>query len=129
MDPTTNYWALFAILFPWGLFLCLVGILTYRKKFLRFLAVDDFFPGKPSLATTYLGTFIMLIASAHFVSVADLEALTVPFGLALFTSWLLGVGGIFWMPKFLQPAWMKEADRLMARGEDLFAKRFLQGGS
>ena len=35
---------------------------------------------------------------------------------------------MLWMPKFLQPEWMKEGDRLMARGEDRYTRDFLNGG-
>ncbi|MCC9173281.1 hypothetical protein [Arthrobacter sp. zg-Y179] len=108
-----------------GLLLFIGGILLYRKKFVGLIVLDGFFPGKPSLACTYLGAWLMLLSALHFVP--DNEAVSVPYTLVMFACQGIGMLGWLWMPKFLQPEWMKEVDRLMARGEDRFTREFLNG--
>ena len=125
METETNYWAFFAIVFPFGLLLFVGGILVYRKIFVGMIVLDGFFPGKPSLASTYLGAWMMLMSALHFVP--DNEAVFVPYALLLFTCQGIGMLGWLWLPKFLQPAWMKEDSRLMARGEDRFTREYLNG--
>ncbi|MCQ1949331.1 MULTISPECIES: hypothetical protein [Arthrobacter] len=125
METETNYWAFFAIVFPFGLLLFVGGILVYRKIFVGMIVLDGFFPGKPSLASTYLGAWLMLVSALHFVP--DNEAVSVPYTLLMFACQGIGMLGWLWMPKFMQPEWMKEVDRLMARGEDRFTREFLNG--
>ena len=128
-EAATNYWALFAMVFPFGLFLFIAGLLVYRKKFPGYLAMDRILPGKPSLATTYLGAWIMLLPMSHIITEAGNEVLLFLYAAAAFACFAIGIGGAFWMPRILQPKWMKESDRLEARGEDLYSTVFLNGGS
>ena len=125
MGPESSEWALFAIIFPWGLLLFAGGILLYRKIFVGLIVLDSFLPGKPSLACTYLGAWLMLLSASDFVP--EIEAVSVPYTLLMFACQGIGMLGWLWMPKFLQPEWMKEGDRLMARGEDRYTRDFLKG--
>ncbi|WP_312180430.1 hypothetical protein [Arthrobacter sp.] len=127
MESGTNYWALFAILLTWGLVLFTGGVLLYTKKFVGLLVLDNFVPGKPSLACTYLGAWLILMAPAEFVRQTGMDALIIPYAMLTLGCLAIGLLGCFWMPKILQPRWMKEGDKLEARGEDLYSKRFFSG--
>lgn len=127
IEAESSDWALLAIMFPWGLLLFTGGLLLYRKKFVGLLILDESFPGKPSLACTYLGAWLMLLSVWGVVTFNG--ALAGPYGLLTFACQGIGMLGWLWMPKFLQPKWMKEVDRLMARGEDRFTTDFLNGGN
>ena len=129
MESGTNYWALFAIFFLLGLVPFVGGVLLYTKKFVGLLVLDSFMPGKPSLATTFLGAWLLLMAPAHFVRETDIDALIMPYSILTLGCLAIGLMGWFWMPKFLQPRWMKEGAELEARGEDPYTKRFLSGES
>lgn len=124
MDSGTNQWALSAILFFLGIVPFVGGVLLYTKKFVGLLVLDRFMPGKPSLAQTFIGAWLLLMAPSEFVLQSDIDALIVPYGILLFSCLAIGLLGCYWMPKFLQPRWMKEGDKLEARGEDRFVRDF-----
>ncbi|MEB7503569.1 hypothetical protein [Arthrobacter koreensis] len=129
MESETNYWVYFAFMLPFGLIVFTGGLLLYTKKFVGLLVLDSFMPGKPSLAQTYIGAWLLLMAPSEFVLQSDIDALIVPYSFVLLGCLALGLLGCFWMPKFLQPKWMKEGDKLEARGKDPFTKRFYNGES
>jgi len=118
----------FGILGGLGLFLLLCGIMVHLKRWLRLLLMNGLFPGQPALATTWLGLSFCLLALGGLVGMERLPD-PVPglMGLILFPAMIAGVVGMFWYPMFLRPRWMRRDAELQARGEDLFAKRFLQG--
>ncbi|WP_404320521.1 hypothetical protein [Arthrobacter luteolus] len=124
MESGTNQWALSAILFLLGIVPFVGGVLLYTKKFIALLILDSFMPGKPSLATTFLGAWLLLMAPQHFVNETGIDALIMPYSALLLGCLAIGLMGWFWMPKFLQPKWMKEGDKLEARGEDRFVRDF-----
>ena len=124
MESETNYWVFFAFMLPFGLILFTGGLLLYAKKFVGLLVLDHFMPGKPSLAQTFIGAWLILMAPSEFVLQSDIDALIVPYGILLFSCLAIGLLGCYWMPKFLQPRWMKEGDKLEARGEDRFVRDF-----
>lgn len=128
MDDGTNYWALFAILFPLGLFLFVCGLLLYRKKFVGLVVLDGFLPGKPSVASTYLGVWLMCLSVAHFVTESENPFLVFPFGAVMFGAQAIGMIGFLWMPKFLQPKWMKQTDRRISRGQSRYRQFLKEGG-
>ncbi|MCC9192694.1 hypothetical protein LOC59_03365 [Arthrobacter sp. zg-Y916] len=127
MESGTNEWALSAILFLLGIVPFVGGVLLYTNKFVGLLVLDNFMPGKPSLATTFLGAWLLLMAPSEFVLQTGIDALIVPYGIVLLGCLAIGLMGWFWMPRFMQPRWMKEGDKVEARGEDLFTKRFSNG--
>ena len=120
----TNYWAFVAFMLPFGLVVFTGGVLVYTRKFVGLLILDRFMPGKPSLATTFLGAWLLLMAPQHFVNESGIDALIMPYSALLLACLAIGLMGWYWMPKFLQPKWMKEGDKLEARGEDRFVKDF-----
>ncbi|MFZ3452570.1 hypothetical protein [Arthrobacter sp. 7Tela_A1] len=124
MESETNYWVFFAFMLPFGLILFTGGLLLYTKKFVGLLILDRFMPGKPSVACTYLGAWLLFMAPQHFVNQTGIDALIMPYSALLLGCLAIGLLGCFWMPKFLQPRWMKEGDKLEARGEDRFVKDF-----
>ena len=119
----TNYWALFAILFPVGLLLFTGGVLLYRRKFVGLIVLDSFLTGKPSLACTYLGVWLMLMSVGHFVLETEVDALIVPYGLLALGCLAIGVIGWLWMPRFLQPRWMKKGTGWRPTGKTCSAGR------
>lgn len=125
MDDGTNYWALFALVFPLGLFLFVCGLLVYWGKFMAFLAFDGIFPGRPSLGSTYVGVALMCTSIAHFVTETDSPLLLLPFVAVLFSAMILGVGSFLWVPGFLRPQWMKDHEQQAARGEDPHTRNVL----
>ena len=127
METETNDWGLFAVMFPFGLLLLVGGLLVYRKKFVYLVVLDERFPGKPSLACTFLGMWLMLLPASGFREITAHEAIFVPYALLTFVCQGIGILGWLWMPKFMQPRWMKEFDQLVARGEDLYTRRFING--
>lgn len=126
METETNDWALFAVMFPLGLLAFIGGLLVYLKKYVHLVVLDDFSTGKPSLACTFLGMWVMLLPAANFREITANEVIFIPYALLTFACQGIGILGWFWMPKFMQPAWMKEGDRLIARGEDQFTKRYIK---
>lgn len=120
----TNYWAFFAFMLPFGLVVFTGGVLVYTRKFVGLLILDRFMPGKPSLATTFLGAWLLLMAPQHFVNESGIDALIMPYSALLLACLAIGLMGWYWMPKFLQPKWMKEGDKLEAPGKDRFVKDF-----
>lgn len=118
METETNAWAFFAVVFPLGVLAFLYGLYVYRHKFGYPIGLDRRSTGKPSLACTYLGVWIMLLSVANFPQVTSIEAIFIPYALLMFVFQLIGILGWFWMPKVLQPKWMKELDRRAARGDN-----------
>ena len=118
----------FGILGGLGLFLLLCGIMVHLKRWLRLLLMNGLFPGQPALATTWLGLSFCLLSLGGLVGMERMPD-PVPglLGVILIPAMLAGVVGMFWYPLFLRPGWMRRDAELQAKGEDLFAKRFLQG--
>lgn len=128
METDTNSWAFFAVVFPLGLLTFVLGLLAYKGGIAP-TPLDDQFPGKPSLANTYLGMWLMLLSGANFPQIMDSDILIVPYALLTFACQGIGMLGWLWMPRFMQPAWLKEPDRLRARERrrDLHARRYVKG--
>lgn len=124
MESEPNELILSAIFFFLGIAPFIGGVLVYTRKFVGLLILDRFMPGKPSLATTFLGAWLLLMAPQHFVNESGIDALIMPYSALLLACLAIGLMGWYWMPKFLQPKWMKEGDKLEARGEDRFVKDF-----
>ncbi|MEB7503575.1 hypothetical protein [Arthrobacter koreensis] len=118
----------FGILAGLGLFLLLCGVMVHLKRWLRLLLMNGLFPGQPALATTWLGLSLCLLGAGGLVGMDRLpDSVSGLLGLILFPAMVAGVIGMFWYPMFLRPRWMRRDAELEAKGEDLFAKRFLQG--
>lgn len=111
-----------------GLFLLVCGVMVHLKRWLLLLNINVLFPGQPALANTWLGLAFCLIGLGGLVGMDRLPD-PVPglMGLIMFPAMFAGIVGMFWYPVFLRPRWMRRDAELQARGEDLFAKRFLQG--
>lgn len=119
-----NDWVVFGLLWGLGLFLFICGLMVHLKRWLRLLALNDLFPGQLALAMTWLGAWMMTVPLAEFIPEGTAKGLLGIFSFALLAA---GLVGTFWYPMFLRPRWMRRDAELQARGEDLFAKRFLQG--
>lgn len=117
--------ALLLFLLPLGLFLVVCGLGMYTGKWPVLLAVDGFFPGQAGLAATYIGACMVLATfSPLWLDRDDIPVLQAILSLVSLLCMIIGLVGCFWMPRFMQPGWMKEMDEQMARGEDLYSLTF-----
>lgn len=109
--------------FPLGVFLVWASISMIRQKWMYLLVGDAFMPGKPSLAMLPLG--IMMACSPFGGLVLALpQPWSGLFGLFLMACMTLGLLGCLYMPRFLQPRWMKDSDDEIKRGEGLYANEY-----
>ncbi|MGV0110287.1 MULTISPECIES: hypothetical protein [unclassified Arthrobacter] len=118
MSPILLFTAL-----PLGLFLIVASIATIRRTWTFLVVGDGFLPGKPSLAMLPIGVFLVGIA-------VDDALLDLPqpaaglVGLVLTACLALGLLGCFFMPRFLQPRWMRESDDRIRNGTDAFSRKY-----
>lgn len=118
MSPILLFTAL-----PLGLFLIVASIATIRRTWTFLVVGDGFLPGKPSLAMLPIGVFLMGIA-------VDDALLDLPqpaaglVGLVLTACLALGLLGCFFVPRFLQPRWMRESDDRIRNGTDAFSLKY-----
>ena len=112
-----------------GILLVVSGILAYTGKYRAWLMLKSIFPGWPGLAGGYLG--LMILLALYLPPVLDswppLLALLVV--AVLFLSMEVVIVGMFWLPNFLLPPWVREQKRRMARGEDKFSQAMKPGGA
>lgn len=118
---------LLAVLF--GLVLLISGILAYTGRYRSWLVLKSFLPGWPGLAGGYIGAMVLLAMFA--VPVLDVLPAPLSFLLAvlLFACLLIGIIGMFWLPRFLLPPWIREQQDQMRRGEDRFSQAMKPGGA
>lgn len=127
-------WIQMTVLGAMSVVLIVSGILAYRDKYVAWLALKSFFPGWPGLAGLYLGiAFASLLVLSVLMDVASREnpllGLLVLVLFAVFVvSLLTGIIGMFWLPKFLLPAWIQETVDEIRRGDDPLSRDLRPGG-
>jgi hypothetical protein len=112
-----------------GLILVISGVLAYTGRYRSWLMLKSFLPGWPGLAGGYIGLMVLL---AVFVQPL-IDTLPGPLLLVVaavaFGSMLLGIIGMFWLPRLLLPGWIREQQDQMVRGEDRFSRATRPGGA
>lgn len=125
MDRTT----MFVVMAVIGAILVVSGYFAYRGKYVAWMLMKSFLPGWPGLAGLFLGIWMILFPVVGWlIDVAKpLGALVVVF--VWFPSLLLGIIGMFWLPRFLLPQWIKDDIEEIRRGEDPLSQALKPGGS
>lgn len=100
------------ILIPFGVLIMVPGLLVYNGRFRHYRkGLNTMWTGEPALASTYLGAALIGIPVMGMVIRSDnlqiFGLLLVP---AVFLSLAIGILGNFWMPRFMKPRWIKDAD-------------------
>ncbi|MBT1003528.1 hypothetical protein KIH31_13030 [Paenarthrobacter sp. DKR-5] len=121
------YFALFVV--PWGLFLFVCGILLYRKIWLGLLALNSVAPGQPGLAATYIGAWLATLPFGNWWLSWHIPVLPALLSFANLACLVIGIVGCFWMPRFMQPRWLRETNDAIKRGEDLYTLKYGRGAS
>lgn len=121
------YFALFLV--PWGLFLLVCGILLYRKIWLGMLALNSIAPGQPGLAATYIGAWLATLPFGQWWLSLPIPALPGLLSIANLACLVIGIVGCFWMPRVLQPRWLKKTNDEIERGEDPYTLKYGRGVS
>lgn len=112
-----------------GILLVVSGILAYTGKYRAWLMLKSFFPGWPGLAGGYIGVFMLLALYLPLIGESLPPILFLLAAAVTFLSLALGIIGMFWLPNFLLPQWIREQKRRMARGEDKFSQAMKPGGA
>lgn len=120
---------MFLVMSILGALLIVSGYFAYRGKYVAWLQLKSILPGWPGLAGLYLGIWMVL-----FPVVGWLLEVAKPLGavVAVFAwlpSLLLGLIGLFWLPRFLLPQWIKDDIEEIRRGEDPLSQALKPGGS
>lgn len=112
-----------------GVLLVVSGILAYTGKYRAWLMLKSFFPGWPGLAGGYIG--VMILVALYLAPLLETmpPLLSLLVAAVLFLSLALGIIGMFWLPGFLLPAWVKETRNRMRRGEDKYSQAMKPGGA
>lgn len=105
------------------------GVLAYTGRYKGWLMLKSFLPGWPGLAGLYLGVGIGLVVVLPSVMDALPPLLVLLAGALAFGSLLIGIVGMFWLPRFLLPGWVREQQDQMRRGEDAFSTAMQPGGA
>ncbi|UWX97164.1 hypothetical protein N2K95_00145 [Arthrobacter zhaoxinii] len=100
------------ILIPFGVLVMVPGLLVYNGRFRHYRkGLNTMWTGEPALASAYLGAALAGIPVMGMVIRSDnlqmFGLLLVP---AVFLSLAIGILGNLWMPRFMKPRWIKEAD-------------------
>lgn len=119
----------FAIAVGLGVLLVVSGILAYTGKYKGWLMLKSFLPGWPGLAGGFIGVMILLAVFMPLAGDALPPVLFLLLAAVLFCSMLLGIVGMFWLPRFLLPGWIREQQEEMRRGEDAFSQAMRPGGA
>ncbi|MGP9618151.1 hypothetical protein ACT3S2_14115 [Arthrobacter sp. AOP36-A1-22] len=126
---TAEEWA------PWvaaaiGLVNLIAGIQAYRGRYQAWLLLKGGpFPGWPGLASLYLGVAFTLLSVSPLVLDHGPPLLILAIFFTLFPSLGIGIIGMFWLPSFMLPAWIKETRRKMRAGEDRYSRAIRPGGA
>jgi hypothetical protein len=107
------------------------GILAYQGKYKSWLVLKSFlFPGWPGLAGLYVGLGIMMASLSGLVVDAGTPGFLIfLWVVVMFASMVTGIIGMFWLPRFMWPSWIKETADKMRRGEDAYSQAMKPGGS
>lgn len=118
--------ALLLFLLPLGLFLLVCGLGMYTNKWPVLLVVDGFLPGQGGLAATYIGAWTATLPFGDWWLSWDIPVLPGILSLLNTACLVIGLVGCFWMPRFMQPTWIKELDDRIKRGEDAYSLKYLR---
>ncbi|MDK1326204.1 hypothetical protein [Arthrobacter sp. zg-Y1143] len=93
-----------------GLLVMVPGLLVYSGRFRHYRAgLNILWTGEPALASTYIGAAFALFPVTQFVIQPNVYPLIGLVFLPLyFLIAVIGILGNFWMPRPLQPKWIKE---------------------
>lgn len=119
----------FAIAVGLGVLLVVSGVLAYTGHYKGWLMLKSFLPGWPGLAGGFIGVMILLAVFLPMVGDALPPALYLLLAAVLFGSMIIGIIGMFWLPRFLLPGWIREQQEEMRRGEDAFSQAMRPGGA
>ncbi len=115
---------------------CLVsGIMAYRGRYVSWLALKSILPGWAGLASLYLGAAFLALPAATFVlrAMPEGDVVRALLGLLLIgimiAGAIIGIIGMFWLPRFMLPRWIKDTIDEIERGEDPLSKAVRPGGS
>ena len=103
------------------------GVLAYTGRYKGWLLLKPIFPGWLGLDQLYLGVGIAMILLYSVVG-DRLPPLVVLLAVAV-AGMVVGVVGMFWLPSFLPPAWIKRTRERMRRGEDALSQAMRPGGA
>lgn len=123
-----------AVLGAMSAVLIVTGVMAYRQKYVAWLALKSFFPGWPGLAGLYLGiAFATILVLNSMLDAATGGNLLLGLAvLALFAVFVLclvtGIVGMFWLPRFLLPRWVRDMVEEIRRGDDPLSRDLRPGG-
>ncbi|NUL46153.1 hypothetical protein F7P69_13255 [Cellulosimicrobium funkei] len=112
-----------------GVLLVVSGILAYTGKYRAWLMLKSFLSGWPGLAGGYIGVMILLALYLPLIGESLPPILFLLAAAFTFLSMAIGIIGMFWLPSFLLPAWIKETRDRMKRGEDELSQALKPGGT
>ncbi|SDQ96683.1 hypothetical protein SAMN04489742_3288 [Arthrobacter crystallopoietes] len=116
--------ALLLFVLPLGLFLLVCGLGMYTKKWPILIFADAFLPGHPGLAATYIGAWMATLPFGSWWLSWNVPVLPGVLSLLSTVCMVIGLVGCFWMPRFMQPAWLKETEDEIKRGEDAYSLEY-----
>ncbi|WP_206604334.1 hypothetical protein [Arthrobacter pityocampae] len=105
------------------MFLFWASLSMIRQKWMYLLVGDAFMPGKPSLAMLPGGFWMATLPFSNILLDAP-EPISSIFAFTNFGGLVFGLLGCFYVPRFLQPRWMKDSDDEIKRGEGLYANEY-----
>lgn len=108
---------------PLGIFLTWASISMLRQKWMYLLVADSFLPGKPSLAMLPNGILMMLVPFSDWITALP-KPLSGMISILLIICLAAALIGCFWMPRSLQPQWMKDSDERLKNGTDAAAATY-----
>lgn len=110
------------------LILIVGGLLAYRGHFKGWLMLKSIFPGWPGLAQLYLGVGLGCVLMYGLLKPYLPPLVVLLVAAVAFMGMVLGILGMFWLPSFLLPDWIKHAREEMRRGEDPYSQAMKPGG-
>lgn len=108
---------------PLGLFLVWASIALIRQRWVYLLVGDTYLPGKPSVAMLPLGIFLVGVTFADALLGLP-QPLSGLIGLVLLACMAAGLLGCLYVPRFLQPSWMKKSDERLKNGTEDYSMKY-----
>ncbi len=108
---------------PLGVFLFWASLSMIRQRWMYLIVGDAYMPGKPSLAMLPLGFWMATLPFGHALLGAP-EPISGTFAFLSTGCLAFGLLGCLYVPRFLQPRWMKDSDDEIERGEGLYATTY-----
>ncbi|WP_349828625.1 hypothetical protein [Brevibacterium litoralis] len=122
-----------AVLSVMSLVLVVSGVMAYREKYVSWLILKSFFPGWPGLAGLYLGIAFGSLLVLNTLMDSEVARGNIPLSLlvlfgVMVLGLVIGIVGMFWLPRFLLPRWVKETSDEIRRGDDPLSRDLRPGG-